>query len=114
MNKKIRIYMMASNCVSTQSEKADKKDSFYVILTVICFVAALVYLGLSIIGIIKNWSESSGDNTLRILRSVLYFLIPVACGVAALFINKFKTSDKLSILSLIIALASFITSTVGN
>lgn len=110
----IRIQVKATNRISTKSEKADKKNSFYIILTVICSVAALVYIGLSIMGIKNNWAESSGDNILRILKSILYLLIPIGCGVTALFINRFKTSDKLAVLSLIIALASFIMNTADK
>lgn len=110
----IRIQVKATNRISTKSEKADKKNSFYIILTVICSVAALVYIGLSIMGIKNNLAESSGDNILRILKSILYLLIPIGCGVTALFINRFKTSDKLAVLSLIIALASFIMNTADK
>lgn len=110
--KSINVTVKGQGCYKLKVKKATRKSRFYTALSIVFFAAAVLYAVIAVLGICKNWSGNGFDNTSKILESALYTIIPISCGVTALFISKFKTSDRISILSLVIALASLIISTV--
>lgn len=110
--KSINITIEGKDSYKVKVKRINKTEQYYKWLSIIVFVFALVYAGLSIYGIVNNWSNNNANKTLKIIKSILYIMIPISGGVTALFINRFKTSDKISILALVVALTSLITSTV--
>ena len=107
----IRIHVKVKNGTS---EKNGKENTAYKLMTVVFFLVAAIFLVFSIIDTIINWSEAAKDIFYYILKYILYFSIPIICGITTILIKRFKTSDKLSILGLIIALTTFIISIADN